>query len=77
MAYKAKKPVVPISICGAGKVMPSYWMFPYRPTRNVCKVVVHEPIESEGITEQELADAVRDAIISGLPEDQRPLDTNQ
>jgi len=73
MAHKAGKPVIPISICGAAKVMPSYWLFPMKPSYNVCKVVVHEPIESEGKTEQELADAVRDAIIEGLPEEQRPL----
>jgi len=72
MAHKAKAPVVPISICGASKVMPSYWMFPFKPAHNVCKVVVHEPVESEGKTEEELAEAVRKAIISGLPEEQRP-----
>ena len=77
MAHKAGKPVVPVSICGAGKVMPSYWMFPFRPSYNVCKVVAHAPIESEGKTEEELAQAVRDAIISGLPEEQRPLSTTQ
>lgn len=73
MAHKAGRPVVPISICRASDVMPSYWMFPYRPAGGVCSVVVHEPVESEGRTEAELAQAVREAIISGLPEDQRPL----
>ena len=57
-------------------VMPSYWMFPYRPAWNVCKVVVHEPVESKGRTEEELAEAVREAIISGLPEEQRPLSSS-
>lgn len=73
MAHKAGAPVIPISICRAAEVMPSYWMFPYRPAWGVCKVVVHEPVESEGKTEEELALAVREAIISGLPEYQRPL----
>ena len=73
MAHKAGAPVVPISICKAADVMPSYWMFPFRPARGVCKVVVHEPIESKGKTEEELANAVRNAIISGLPEEQRPI----
>jgi hypothetical protein len=36
-------------------------------------VVVHPPIESEGKTEEELAAAVRASLISGLPDDQRPL----
>ena len=73
MAHKAGAPVIPISICRAQDVMPSYWMFPYRPAAGVCKVVVHEPVESKGKTEQELADAVRESIIAGLPEKQRPL----
>ena len=72
MAHKMKAPVVPLSIVASGKIMSSHWMFPFRPGRNVCKVVVHDPIESEDKTEEELAQAVREAIISGLPEDQRP-----
>jgi 1-acyl-sn-glycerol-3-phosphate acyltransferase len=74
MAHKAGAPVIPISIVGAEKVMPIHWMFPYRPARGIAKVVIHEPIESVGKTEEELADEVRNAIISGLPEDQHPLE---
>ena len=74
MAHKAGAPVVPVSIVGADKCMPVYWMFPYRPARAVSKVVMHEPIESKDKTEEELAEAVREAMISGLPEEQRPLD---
>jgi 1-acyl-sn-glycerol-3-phosphate acyltransferase len=74
MAHKAGAPVIPMSIVGAAGVMPSYWMFPYRPAGlGACKIVVHEPVESRGKTEEELALAVRDTIISGLPEEQRPL----
>lgn len=73
MAHKAGRPVVPVSICNAIDVMPSYWMFPYRRSGGVCKVVVHEPVESEGISEEELAERVRASIIKGLPEEQRPL----
>ena len=72
MAYKAGAPVVPISIVNAHKVMPPEWMMPYRPSRGIAKVIVHKPIESEGKTEDALAAEVREAIISGLPEDQRP-----
>jgi len=74
MAHKQNSPVVPVSIVGASNCQPSNWMFPCRPCRNICKVVVHEPIESEGKTEEELAEAVRRAIISGLPEKQHPLE---
>ena len=74
MAHKAGAPVIPISICGAANVMPSYWMFPFRPAGGgACTVVVHEPVESKGKTEEELATAVRESIIAGLPEEQRPL----
>ena len=73
MAHKAGAPVIPISIVGAEKVMPIHWMFPHRPARGVAKVVIHEPIESVGKTEDELAKAVRNAIIAGLPLEQRPL----
>jgi 1-acyl-sn-glycerol-3-phosphate acyltransferase len=74
MAHKAGAPVIPISICGAANIMPSYWMFPYRRAGGgACKVIVHEPVESKGKTEEELAAAVRESIIAGLPEEQRPL----
>lgn len=72
MAHKIQAPVVPLSIVASGKVMPSHWMFPLRPGRQLCKVVVHDPIDSVGKTEEELATEVRDAIIKGLPKDQLP-----
>lgn len=71
MAHKAGAPVIPLSICGAAKVQPSNWMFPLKRGYDV-KVVVHEPVESVGRTEAELAEIVREKIISGLPEDQKP-----
>jgi 1-acyl-sn-glycerol-3-phosphate acyltransferase len=73
MAHKAGAPIIPISIVGASNVMPSSWMFPCRPAHNVCKMVIHEPVESEGKTEAELAAAVRKAMISGLPAEQCPI----
>lgn len=72
MAHKCNAPVIPLSIVASGKTMPPQWMFPYRPSHGIAKVIVHEPVESEGKTEDELAAAVREAIIHGLPEDQRP-----
>jgi len=72
MAYKMNAPIIPLSIVASGKVMPSHWLFPFRPAHGVAKVVVHEPVETEGKSEEELANAARDAIISGLPADQRP-----
>jgi 1-acyl-sn-glycerol-3-phosphate acyltransferase len=73
MAYKAGAPIVPISIINSQKVMPTGWMFSMKPARGTARVVIHEPIESKGKTEEELAQAVRESMIEGLPEDQRPL----
>jgi 1-acyl-sn-glycerol-3-phosphate acyltransferase len=73
MAHKAGAPVIPISIVAADHVMPVHWMFPHHPARGVCRVVIHEPVESTGRTEEELAAAVRQSMIDGLPPEQRPL----
>lgn len=72
MAHKTGSPVIPLSIVHANQCHPSHWMFPLRPARELCRVVVHEPIESKGKTEEELAEAVRQKMIAGLPQDQRP-----
>lgn len=77
MAHKAGAPVIPVSIVGAGKVMPVEFAFPIKRAKGFAKVVVHEPIESVGKTEDELAAAVRAAIISGLPQEQRPLSAKE
>jgi len=37
------------------------------------KVIIHPPVESSHKIEEELAKVIRDAIISGLPEEQHPL----
>jgi len=72
MAHKNGSPVIPLSIIGSGIIHPTDWIFPMRRSEGVCKVIVHEPIESFDKTESELAEAVRNAIIKGLPEEQRP-----
>jgi len=73
MAHKAGAAVIPISIVNSHKVMPTGWMMAMRPAHGLAEVVVHEPVESEGRTEEELADAVRESMIRGLPADQKPL----
>lgn len=73
MAHKAGVPVIPMAIVGAHKSHPPHWMFPYRPTGKHASVIVGEPVESEGISESELAAKVRAKMIENLPEDQRPL----
>ena len=73
MAIKAGSPIVPLSIVGAAKSHPPSYMFPQIPSHHVCKVIVHEPIETIDRSEEEIANLVRKAIMSGLPEDQLPL----
>lgn len=73
MAYKAGAPVVPISIVNSHKVMPTGWMMAMRPAHGIAEVVVHKPVESEGKTEEEVVQQVRESMIQGLPEDQVPL----
>ena len=74
MASSAVADIVPLSIVGAEKVMPPKWVMPMRSSRSVpAKIVVHAPISSEGKSEQQLTEEVRAAIISGLPDSQKPL----
>jgi len=73
MAYKAGAPIIPISIVNSHKVMPTGWMFAMKPSHGTAKVVVHKPVESKGKTEAELAEAVRESMLSGLPDEQKPL----
>jgi hypothetical protein len=48
-------------------------MFAMKPSHGTARVVVHEPVESKGKTEEELVEAVRASMISGLPDEQKPL----
>jgi 1-acyl-sn-glycerol-3-phosphate acyltransferase len=73
MAYKAGAPIVPLSIVNSHKVMPTGWMMAMRPAHGIAEVIVHEPIESKGKTEEELVEAVRKSMMEGLPDDQKPL----
>jgi len=72
MAYKTGSPIIPISIVGSNKIQPSNWMFPMSRAKGNLKVVVHEPVELEGKDKEEVLHEVREAIISGLPDDQKP-----
>jgi 1-acyl-sn-glycerol-3-phosphate acyltransferase len=74
MAMKAGSPIIPLSIIGAAKSHPPSYIFPRIPSRRVCKVIVHDPIETVGRSEEEIAKLVRSAVMSGLPDDQLPLE---
>jgi 1-acyl-sn-glycerol-3-phosphate acyltransferase len=74
MAYKAEVPIIPISINGAAKIMSADWVMPHRRSADIVELIIHEPIESKGKSEEQLADEVRKSMISGLVPEQRPDD---
>mmetsp|Transcript_26833 Transcript_26833/g.31215 ORF Transcript_26833/g.31215 Transcript_26833/m.31215 type:complete len:425 (-) Transcript_26833:71-1345(-) len=73
MAVKANVPIVPISISNTHAIMPSNALLPVQPGAGKLHVHVHPPIPVEGKTDTELADLVREALLSKLPLDQQPL----
>lgn len=74
MAVKTGVPIVPLSISHTYSVMPSNALFPIQAGRGKLHVHVHEPIESTGRTDAELAELVRTAFLSELPLDHQPID---
>ena len=48
-------------------------MFASKASYGLAKVIIHDPVESVGKTEDELAAEVRRRMISGLPDEQKPL----
>ena len=64
--------VVPISIRNSHRVMPPSVIMPRRPGLRLASLHIHAPIESEGKTDEELDQAVFEAIAAGLPADQQP-----
>jgi 1-acyl-sn-glycerol-3-phosphate acyltransferase len=75
MAVKAKVPIVPLSIANTHAVMPSLGFLPVQSGRSgELRVYVHDPIDVEGKSEEEIAKEVREALLRELPADQHPLD---
>ena len=77
MAVKTGVPIVPLSISHTNSIMPGNTLFPVQPGNGKLHVHVHEPIESTGRTDAELSELVRQAFLSELPLDHRPLDADQ
>lgn len=73
MAVKAKVPIVPLSISNAYAVMPAEGFVPVQSGKGKLRVYVHDPIDVEGKTEEEISQQVREALLSELPKDQHPL----
>jgi len=75
MAAKAKVPIVPLSIANTHAVMPSLGFLPVQSgQRGELRVYVHDPIDIEGKSEEEIAREVKEALLRELPADQHPLD---
>ena len=73
MASKTGAVIVPITIANTHAVMPMNALFPVQPGNGKLKVIFHPPIDPADITDTELNDMVRNAIISKLPADQVPI----
>ncbi|MGH9398047.1 MAG: lysophospholipid acyltransferase family protein [Terriglobia bacterium] len=72
MAVKAGAPIVPISISGSRKIMPK-GKATIRPGR--VRITFHDPVVTEGVALEQtgaVQEAVRNAILSGLSEEEMP-----
>jgi 1-acyl-sn-glycerol-3-phosphate acyltransferase len=75
MAVKTNVPIVPITLSHTHAVMPSNSLMPIQCGAGKLHVHVHEPIDAEGKTEDELADLVRASFLKTLPLEQHPLES--
>ena len=74
MATKTNVPIVPITLSHTHAVMPSNSLFPVQPGAGKLHVHVHDPIDSQGKTDDELAELVRASFLQTLPLEQHPLE---
>jgi 1-acyl-sn-glycerol-3-phosphate acyltransferase len=77
MAVKAGVPIVPISLSNTHAVMPSNALFPFQTGAGKLHVHVHEPIDVDGKSEAELAEIVKEKLLSRMPLDQQPLPSEE
>jgi len=74
MATATGATIVPISISYAHKVYPKDYVFPVRMGRRIpASIHIGEPIETEGVAEDELAENAWCKVAEGLPQSQKPL----
>jgi len=74
MATKAKVPIVPISLSHTHAVMPANSLFPIQSGDGKLHVHIHKPIDTNGKTDKELIDLVKQALLSQMPREQYPLE---
>jgi 1-acyl-sn-glycerol-3-phosphate acyltransferase len=71
VAMKAGVPVVPVSMAGTHLVMPRWAIMPVQPGSHVTAVHVHPPIQTQGLSDKEIAQAAFDVINAALPPEQQ------
>jgi 1-acyl-sn-glycerol-3-phosphate acyltransferase len=72
-AVKTKVPIVPITIHHTHAVMPGNSYFPVQSGAGKLHVHVHDAIDTDGKTEEELSTSVREAFLKTLPLEQHPM----
>jgi len=77
MAVKAKVPIVPLCLSNTHAVFPRLGFLPVQSGRDKLRVYVHDPIDVEGKSEEEIALEVRRALLRELPLDQHPLEVDE
>ena len=75
MAIKTGVPIVPITISHTHAIMPANTLFPVQSGADKLHVHVHEAIETEGKTDEELNALVRETFMKSLPLEQHPLES--
>jgi 1-acyl-sn-glycerol-3-phosphate acyltransferase len=73
MATKTGVPIVPITLSHTHAIMPSNSLFPVQSGAGKLHVHIHDPIDSAGKTDAELAELVRASFLQTLPLEQHPL----
>ena len=74
MAVKTKVPIIPITIGHANSVMPGNALFPVQTGAGKLHIHIHDAIDTEGKSDVELVNLVRESFLSTLPFNQHPLD---
>jgi 1-acyl-sn-glycerol-3-phosphate acyltransferase len=74
MAAKTKVPIVPITVAHTHSVMPGNALFPLQRGAGKLHVHVHDAIDTEGKTEEEMVALVRASFLKTLPLEQHPLE---
>jgi 1-acyl-sn-glycerol-3-phosphate acyltransferase len=74
LAAKTKVPIVPITLSHTHSVMPGNALFPVQRGAGKLHVHVHDAIDTDGKTEEEMVALVRASFLKTLPLEQHPLE---